>query len=147
MLAEAKRVLVPGGKAAFAMWCTPDKHEFFALILGAIRAHGTLDVPLPPAPPVFRFSDPAAWTEALLAAGFVDPLVGEIPLSYAPTRADDVLDFTYKVAVRMVMILDQQRPEARERIHRAIVEGAARFDRNGRIEIRMPAVLASAPKR
>jgi SAM-dependent methyltransferase len=146
MLAEAWRVLVPGGRVAFTMWCAPDTHALFGLILGAIREHGTLEVPLPPAPPVFRFSDPTACRDALHRAGFVDPAVTQLPLAYCPRRADDVLDFTYKVAVRMVMILDAQAADARERIHRAIVEGAARVERDGRIEIQMPAVLASAGK-
>jgi SAM-dependent methyltransferase len=146
MMAEANRVLVSGGKFAFAMWCGPNKNEFFNLVLGAIQQHGTTDVPLPPAPPVFRFSDPTACTAALLAAGFADPVVTEIPLSYAPRSADAVLDFTYKAAVRMVMILERQAATARDRIHQAIIEGASRLERAGRIEIAMPAVLASASK-
>jgi hypothetical protein len=46
----------------------------------------------------------------------------------------------------MQMILALQTAGARERIHQAIVEGATRFEKAGRIEIAMPAVLASAHK-
>jgi ubiquinone/menaquinone biosynthesis C-methylase UbiE len=145
-IAEAHRVLVPGGRYAFTDWCTPDKVKFFELVLGAIQTHGTLDVPLPPAPPIFRFSDPAACVAALRAAGFVEPVVTEISLFYAPRTAEQVLHFTYNSAVRMQMILALQTAEARERIHQTIVEGAIHFEKAGKIEIAMPAVLASAHK-
>jgi SAM-dependent methyltransferase len=143
--AEAFRVLRPGGTYAFTMWCAPGKSRFHALVLESIRAHGTLDVPLPPAPPIFRFSEPEACRSALLTAGFANPGVVEIPLAFRPGVAEQVLELTYS-AVRMEMILDRQTPEARERIHRAIVDGASEFRSSGRIEIPMPAVLASADK-
>ena len=143
---EAHRVLVAGGKYAFTDWCGPDKVEFFSLVLGAIQTHGTLNVPLPPAPPPFRFSDPAACAAALRASGFIEPVVTEIPLVYRPPAAEEVPEFTQKVAPRMQMVLALQTAEARARIHQAIVAGAARFAKAGRIEIAMPAVLASAHK-
>jgi SAM-dependent methyltransferase len=146
LLAEAHRVLVPGGRFAFAMWCGPERNEFFALVLGAIRRYGRPDPPLPPGPPVFRFSDPAACAAALLAAGFESPTVADLPLVLRPASGEDVLAFTYGAAVRMVMLLDAQTESARERIHQAIVDGAAGYVRDGRIEIAMPAVLASATR-
>ena len=145
-IAEALRVLRPGGKYAFTMWCVPGRSKFHQLVLESVRSHGTLDVPLPTAPPPFRFSDPEACTIALLGAGFVSPRVIEIPLAFRPRTAEQVLDLTYS-AVRLEMILSLQTGEARERIHRAIVEGVARFRVGGEIELPMPAVLASASRR
>jgi hypothetical protein len=57
---------------------------------------------------MFRFSDPAACAAALRAAGFVEPVVTEIPLFYCPPTAEQVLEFTYRIAVRMQMILALQ---------------------------------------
>ena len=42
------------------------------------------------------------------------------------------------------MILQAQTDDARERIHRAIVEGADIYRKDGMIELRFPAVLATA---
>ena len=144
-IAEALRVLHPGGKYAFTMWCVPGKSKFHQLVVESIRTHGTLDVPLPVAPPPFRFSEPENCTAALLEAGFISPRVSEIPLAFRPSAPEQVLDLTYS-AVRLEMILSSQTAEVRERIHKAIIEGAERFRVGGKIEIPMPAVLASATR-
>ena len=144
-IAEARRVLRPDGKYAFTMWCTPGKSKFHQLVLEAIRAHGTLDVPLPPAPPPFRFSEPETCTAALLEAGFINPRVTEVALAFRPSAPERVLELTYS-AVRLEMILSLQGAEARALIHRAIIEGAEHFRADAGIEIPMPAILAVAAK-
>jgi SAM-dependent methyltransferase len=144
-LREANRVLRPGGRFAFSMWCPPGKSKFHQLVLESIRAHGTMDVPLPPAPPPFRFSDPATCVAELIAAGFDDPDVIEIPLVFCPTMATDVLALT-TCAVRLKMMIELQNGRARERIRRAIVERAEKFRTGALLEIPMPAVLASGVK-
>jgi SAM-dependent methyltransferase len=77
-LAEASRVLRPGGRIAFSVWATPDKAVGFAVVLKAIEAHGRLDVPLATGPPFFRFSDWHERERALSDAGFDDPHVREV---------------------------------------------------------------------
>ena len=144
-LREANRVLRPGGRFAFSMWCAPGKSKFHQLVLESIRTHGTMDVPLPPAPPPFRFSDPATCVAELIAAGFDDPDVVEIPLAFRPAAATDVLALT-RCAVRLEMMIELQTGPARERIRQAIVEGAEKFRTGALLAIPMPAVLASGVK-
>ena len=144
-LREANRVLRPGGRFAFSMWCPPGKSKFHQLVLESIRAHGTMDVPLPPAPPPFRFSDPGTCVAELTAAGFEDPDVVEIPLAFVPAAATDVLALT-RCAVRLEMMIELQTGPARERIRQAIVEGAEKFRTGTLFTIPMPAVLASGVK-
>ncbi|HWP56721.1 MAG TPA: hypothetical protein VNL14_02410 [Candidatus Acidoferrales bacterium] len=52
----------------------------------------------------------------------------------------------YKSVVRNPMILERQAPDARERIHRAIVSRAQQFRAGERIEIAIPALMATAVK-
>src|SRR5438128_11973897 len=78
-LAEAHRVLRPGGRVAFTVWETPDKAIGFGIVLSAIQKYGDLNVPIPPGPPFFRFSDPAESKRALGGAGFVNAAVTQVP--------------------------------------------------------------------
>jgi SAM-dependent methyltransferase len=144
---EAWRVLKSGGRYTFTVWCSPDQGgEFFRLVMGAVQKHGTLDLPLPPAPPMFRFSDPDECAKALTAAGFVAPKVTVLPLTWRAARPEDVLNLIYKGAVRTPMVLEAQTVQAREAIHRAIIEGSEAFRKGNVIEFRFPASMASATK-
>ena len=145
-LAEACRVLKSGGWFAFTVWCAADKHEFFALVLSAVQQHGTMEVALPPAPPIFRFSDPEECKRALTAVGFVDVQVTELPLVQRTTSPQEVLNLLYRSTVRTAMVLERQKAEAREAIHQAILHGAEAYKRGNLYEIKWPAVMAVARK-
>jgi ubiquinone/menaquinone biosynthesis C-methylase UbiE len=145
-ISEVFRVLRPEGRYAFSWWCSPEKHEFFALVFGALKAHGNLEVPLPPAPPIFRFSDPQECRHALSSAGFVDVEVREHSLVYELESPQQVLDLIYKSAVRMAMVLELQTKEALARIHEAILTGALAFKRKEGFRIGWPAIIAAARK-
>src|SRR4029077_16729525 len=56
-LAEAWRVLRPGGRCAFTVWAKPEISVGFGILLRASERLGRMDVPLPEGPPFFRFSD------------------------------------------------------------------------------------------
>lgn len=51
-LLEAHRVLRAGGMLAFTVWAVPERAVRLGMILKAVGAYGTLDVPIPPGPPV-----------------------------------------------------------------------------------------------
>lgn len=144
-LQEARRALKPGGRYTFTVWCGPDRGgEFFKLVMGAIRQHGTLDVPLPPAPPMFRLADMEECFRALRTAGFAAPTAKTLELEWQANDPQDILELIYKSVVRTPMILQAQTDDARERIHGAIIQGAEVYRMNDTIRFRFPAVLATA---
>jgi SAM-dependent methyltransferase len=145
-IAEAYRVLRPDGRFAFTVWAGPDRHDFFAIVLKALEAHGNTQVSLPPAPPIFRFSDPAECRKAMTQAGFVDASVVELALKWRAPSVEATLDCIYKSTVRTSMVLERQAPAARDRIHEAIHDSAERFAQDGAYEIAWLAVLAAARK-
>ncbi|MGH9141843.1 MAG: class I SAM-dependent methyltransferase, partial [Vicinamibacterales bacterium] len=71
-IAEARRVLRPGGRYAFTVWARPERAVGFGMTLRAIEELGSSDVRLPEGPPFFRFSDAAGSRRTLEEAGFSD---------------------------------------------------------------------------
>jgi ubiquinone/menaquinone biosynthesis C-methylase UbiE len=146
-IAESYRVLKSGGKFGFTVWNTPDKSKFFEIILGAVQTHGILEIPLPPAPPISKFSDHGECQRALEVCGFMNVRVIDVPIVVEITPLG-ILDIIYKGTVRISMVLEAQTEEARKKIHEAIVEGAKQLEpaSGDIVRIPMPAVLVSAQK-
>lgn len=146
-IAEACRVLRPGGRYAFTVWRGPeDGCEFFALTRGAIEAHGCGEVDLPAAPPGDRLAAPEVASEVLSAAGFVEPELRDVSLVWRNRSARAIIDAIYKGGVRTAMVMQAQSAEARARIEAAILVAAEGHRKDGLIELAMPAVLATARK-
>lgn len=146
-LAEARRVLVPGGRCALTVWAKPEVSVGFGIVLRAIEAHGRMDVPLPEGPPFFRFSDPEEAARSLLAAGFGRPHVEQIPLAWRLESVDGLYDAFIEGAVRTAALLKAQTPEATAAIRRAIVDSLGPYQRGGGFELPMAAVLTSGVRR
>ena len=146
-MAEACRVLKPGGRYGFTVWLGPDKgSEVMRLIGGTMRKHANLDIGLPEAPPMFKYADPETSMAALTGAGFADPAFRQLDLEWSCDKPEDVLEMIYKSIVRTPMVLERQTEEARETIHAAILEKAEDYRRDGKIRLAFPAALYTATK-
>jgi SAM-dependent methyltransferase len=72
VVAEAHRVLRPGGRLAFSVWCGPEVDTALGYVFGAIDQHGSPDIALPPGPGANDYADPAIAFPVLERAGFTD---------------------------------------------------------------------------
>jgi len=145
-LAEACRVLRPGGRFAFTVWAKPEEAAGFGITLGAIQTHGNLSVPLPEGPPFFRFSDWAESARALKAAGFVAPEFKKIPQTWRLASVDALFDVMRTATVRTAGLIGHQTPEALRSIRVMMRNACGLYQKNGIIELPMPAILAAAIK-
>jgi len=145
-IAEAWRVLRPGGRYGFTVWAGPDRAVGFGMALRAIERHGNSQVPLPEGPPFFRFSDVNGTRQTLGEAGFEDIDVRELPLVWRLTSADDAFRALSQGGVRTAAVLRAQTPAALAAIRDAVRVEVETFKSGAGFEIPMPAVLASATK-
>lgn len=145
-LSEACRVLRAGGRVGFTVWAKPEEAVAFGMVLGAVEAHGNVNVQLPSGPPFFRFSDPEECRRALLAAGFAKPGVVQIPQVWRLRSPDVVFEAFWRSSVRTAALLRAQSAEALATIRNAVGQATLAHQKGGGIELSMPAVLASAAK-
>jgi SAM-dependent methyltransferase len=75
---EARRVLVPSGRAVFAVWGPRDRNPWLGMLLDAIT--DTLGIPVPPpgVPGPFSLSEFAEFEQLLRAAGFDGVIIREV---------------------------------------------------------------------
>jgi SAM-dependent methyltransferase len=146
---EAQRVLKPGGRYAFTVWRPADEVETFKIFRGAIAAHGSLDVPLPEGPPMFRFGDEAEAKRSMEAAGFTDVETRRLTIRRETTPAA-LLENLTKATVRTRALFDAQAESAKPKIRDEIMARAEAMmaERGGGevLKLEMPAVLAVGQK-
>jgi SAM-dependent methyltransferase len=145
-IAEAFRVLRPGGRYAFTVWDAPPKTAGFEIVLDAVRTHGNVSVPLPEGPPFFRFSDPVESARSLKAVGFENIKTVIVPQIWRLKAGVELFHTMRRAAVRTAALLNMQSPAALAKIEKEISERAERYRTQGGIELPMPAILTSATK-
>ena len=135
-------MLRPGGCVAYTVWDTPDKAIAFGIVLSAIQKYGDPNVPIPPGPPFFRFSDPDESKRILIAAGFSGVSVTQVPQVWRLPSPDVLFDVMYNSSVRTAALLRSQKSDVLEKIRAEIRQ---EVEKRGN-ELPMPAVLASGQK-
>jgi ubiquinone/menaquinone biosynthesis C-methylase UbiE len=145
-LREAHRVLKPGGRVAFSVWDTPERAIGVGAVYAAVRAHGSMDIGLPPGPNFFLFSDPEESIKALRAAGFDSPTAHQAPQVWRIADANSLFDMIAGSSVRAGATLRAQSPTAKEAIRAALREKVSAYKQGTHFEIPMPAVIAAASK-
>jgi SAM-dependent methyltransferase len=145
-IAEARRVLRPGGRYAFTVWAAPERAVGFGLALRAIERHGDSNVLLPEGPPFFRFSDADGTRKTLEEAGFAGVEIRELPLVWTLQSAGDAFDALSQGGVRTAAVLRGQTPAALAAIRDAVRCDVETYKSGATYSIPMPAVLASATK-
>jgi ubiquinone/menaquinone biosynthesis C-methylase UbiE len=145
-LREAFRVLRPGGRVAFTVWALPEKAVALGAVYAAIRAHGSMDVGLPPGPNFFLFSAPDASRQALSNAGFAEPSFTEVKQTWRVADPEETYAALTQGTVRAAATLRAQTPDAVDAIRAALRDTISRYRDGDSYAIPMPAALSSGIK-
>lgn len=145
-IAEANRVLRPGGRYAFTVWSLPGKHLFFQTVGAAAAATGASDASLPEAPPMFRFSEAEECKRVMEWAGFTDVTFEEMDLPWNPATPEEFVDFIGNSTVRAAMMISLQSVEIQQQIRAVLLEKAAAVLEEHNHSVPWPAVFVAGTK-
>ena len=147
-MAEAARVLKPGGRFAFTTWAKISENPFVQLVDDAIQAHANLDVDLPPGPPFYLFENAEEFRKAIERAGFdgesmsfkVHRIEWNVP------SAQFIFDAETNAGVRTAGLLARQTPLALEKIQAAIEKAVQQYRKGNSFAIPKAAYIVAASK-
>lgn len=146
-LAEAVRVVRPGGGVACSVINAQEGIPVMGLVTRAIEAAGideeATPAPLPPGPDPFRFADPAEFRRLLEGAGLDEVRVELVELGHRIAGAEQLWQGFLGGSVRGASWVRAQPAEARAAI-RAALDDVVRPHRTGdELELRVEARIAS----
>ena len=126
-IAEARRVLVPGGGYAFTAWVDEGNAQS-GIVDATVRAHA-VPVTVPQGPDFYRFADPDVCRQALEAAGFEAGSVRSetITARWRLPTAASLFQAELHAGVRTTAVLAAQPPDRLDAIREAMTEGVRRY--------------------
>ena len=116
-VAEAARVLRPGGRAAFSVWDEPSRGRWLGVFFEAVmaaEAHPPDEVPA--GPNFFRFADEAEFTSLLTGAGLTDVKVHRMEFDLHLDDSDELWTGLLEGSVRVRPLILGQAEELQVRI-------------------------------
>jgi ubiquinone/menaquinone biosynthesis C-methylase UbiE len=148
-MAEAFRVLKPGGKFGFTTWARKEENPFVQLVDDAIQAHADLDVELPPGPPYYLFENEEEFRQAINRAGF-DRATLKFKrhlIEWNVPNAHYIFDTEREAGVRTAGLLTRQSAENLSAIREAIARGVQRYAKGSRFAVPKAAYIVAASKK
>jgi SAM-dependent methyltransferase len=145
-LAEAHRVLRPGGRVAFSFWAEPSENIAWKLLFDAIARHGDPAAARLP-PPGGGFGPAAQCTDALRQAGFADCTTRLVRAKWRHADGRALVAALQAGTARMAAMIEAQPKAAMPAIIRDIEQGAAEYRDAAGIAVPTAAVIASGTRR
>jgi len=144
-LTRLRSFLKPGGHLAASVWGDRSKVQFAAA--GSIIA---AELGLPPPlgqPGIFALADPRRLQRLVREAGFRDVKTGAIAVIFETQTPAQFTEFIRDVAPSFSVLLEDQTPDARERVWAKVTEAYGRFAQaNGRVRTTNAAIWVAGTK-
>ena len=119
-LREMRRVLRPGGRAALAVWDSPEVNPWATVPTRALVTLGHVEPPDPTAPGMFALAEPGGLQEMLEEAGFVDVVVDAVRVTRPYTDVDEYIEETLDVSMPFAEAFEALSDDDRSRVRHEI---------------------------
>lgn len=143
-LKEMRRVLVPGGRVAVAVWSAQQKVNTLGIVRRALEQHDAFHPP-PGAPDFFRFGMAGAVEQALRRAGFRSVRSERMTVEWVFKGPDEFWD-SMKKGPSLQRALAKVSPAVRRAVKADVFRALEKFRRRGKLRIPNEAVLAVGVK-
>jgi SAM-dependent methyltransferase len=126
-VAECARVARAGSRCAFAWWDLPVKNRMHGVLIAALEeVKPKPPADLPAGPPLFRYSEDAAFGDLLESAGLRDVSVVPHGFMWRLPDAEALWTASMGCMARNSALINSQTPEMRERIRAAFLRHASK---------------------
>jgi len=115
-LAEAARVLKPGGRIAFSIWRGKGSEGSFGWLFDAVGRFGDPSITLPAGPDAHILVEPAVAQPMMDSVGFADTELTDLGTQLSISAPEHLLDAFDQGAVRAASLLSRQSDAKREAI-------------------------------
>ena len=144
-IAEALRVLRPGGRVAVTSWAAPADNVAWRLLFDAIRAHGDIEAANAPPSGGNLGTSEAVW-HLLQHAGLADCRAEMVRREWLVIEPRDIVVALARGTVRTAALIASQPGDALPAIEAAVAEAAARYRSGANFAVPIVAILASGTK-
>jgi ubiquinone/menaquinone biosynthesis C-methylase UbiE len=146
-LEEVRRVLKPGGIAAFVAWGPVEQNEYLRAVLGPFKKRQPMPDSPPDAPQPYRFGAPGSLGAELRSAGFakVEEETLAVHVTW-PGPPEEVWARHYDVAVPLRSYFDGFASEARTQAIQEVIAGLTAFYDGHEVATRVTIVVGAAVK-
>jgi ubiquinone/menaquinone biosynthesis C-methylase UbiE len=143
-LAETRRVLRQGGRLVASVFAGPEQNPWAALPSRVLQERGHLPPPEVGAPGILALADNVRLRRLFAGAGFSEPQIEEIAITWRFADTDDYWEFLTGAAGAIAMVLGQLDEAERGRVREQIIERVTPFESAGGIALPGVSLVASA---
>jgi SAM-dependent methyltransferase len=134
--AESFRVLRPGGRMSFSVWAEPGANHWGTAVGRALLALDLIEQPEPDSPGPFRLGDASRVRDLVCGAGFSEPQIEDVPVTWEHESFDEYWDVTSDLSFMLQTALGTLEPDTIDEVRSRTAESLLPYmDAGGRLAI------------